>query len=96
MENFHLLYSRYFINHNAEEDRFFNIDANTGTIKTSKVLDREETPWYNITVTASENGNPALCISGNNVSVHGITGRDFLASKARPISLLSGFCRMYT
>lgn len=57
MGNFHLLSSRYYINHNAEEDRFFNIDANTGTIKTSKVLDREETPWYNITVTASENGN---------------------------------------
>ncbi|MEJ1275799.1 hypothetical protein NN561_006697 [Cricetulus griseus] len=51
---------RYFINRSAEEDRFFNIDANTGTIKTSKVLDREETPWYNITVTASENDNPGL------------------------------------
>ncbi|XP_012577277.1 PREDICTED: cadherin-18 isoform X2 [Condylura cristata] len=51
---------RYFIDYSAEEDRFFNIDANTGTIKTTKVLDREETPWYNITVTASENDNPAL------------------------------------
>ncbi|XP_040613591.1 cadherin-18 [Mesocricetus auratus] len=51
---------RYFINNSAEEDRFFDIDANTGTIKTSKVLDREETPWYNITVTASENDNPGL------------------------------------
>lgn len=48
--------SRYFIDYNAEDDRFFNIDANTGTIKTTKVLDREETPWYNITVAASENG----------------------------------------
>lgn len=47
---------RYFIDYNAEDDRFFNIDANTGTIKTTKVLDREETPWYNITVAASENG----------------------------------------
>ncbi|VTJ87787.1 Hypothetical predicted protein, partial [Marmota monax] len=47
---------RYFINYKVEDDRFFNIDANTGTIKTSKVLDREETPWYNITVAASENG----------------------------------------
>uniref|UniRef100_H0VTP9 Cadherin-12 n=1 Tax=Cavia porcellus TaxID=10141 RepID=H0VTP9_CAVPO len=46
---------RYFINYSVEEDRFFNIDANTGTIKTSKILDREETPWYNITVAASEN-----------------------------------------
>ncbi|XP_010815142.1 cadherin-18 isoform X2 [Bos indicus x Bos taurus] len=51
---------RYFIDYNAEDDRFFNIDANTGTIKTTKVLDREETPWYNITVAASENDNPSL------------------------------------
>ncbi|XP_049563262.1 cadherin-18 isoform X2 [Orcinus orca] len=51
---------RYFIDYNAENDRFFNIDANTGTIKTTKVLDREETPWYNITVAASENDNPSL------------------------------------
>ncbi|XP_044513828.1 cadherin-18 [Gracilinanus agilis] len=51
---------RYFIDHSAEDDRFFNIDANTGTIKTAKVLDREETPWYNITVSASEKDNPSL------------------------------------
>ncbi|XP_004390996.3 cadherin-18-like [Trichechus manatus latirostris] len=51
---------RYFIDYNAEDDRFFNIDANTGTIKTTKILDREETPWYNITVAASENDNPGL------------------------------------
>ncbi|KAF0886404.1 CAD18 protein, partial [Crocuta crocuta] len=51
---------RYFIDHSAEDDRFFNIDASTGTIRTTKVLDREETPWYNITVAASENDNPGL------------------------------------
>ncbi|XP_033010286.1 cadherin-18 isoform X2 [Lacerta agilis] len=51
---------RYFIDHNAEEDRYFTIDANTGTIKTAKVFDREETPWYNITVTASEIESPGL------------------------------------
>ncbi|XP_044089480.1 cadherin-18 isoform X2 [Neovison vison] len=51
---------RYFIDYNAEDDRCFNIDANTGTIRTTKVLDREETPWYNITVAASENDNPGL------------------------------------
>ncbi|XP_075399105.1 cadherin-18 isoform X2 [Tenrec ecaudatus] len=51
---------RYFIDYNAEENRFFNIDANTGTIKTTKVLDREEAPWYNITVAASEHDNPGL------------------------------------
>ncbi|XP_072613275.1 cadherin-18 isoform X1 [Vulpes vulpes] len=51
---------RYFIDYSAEDDRCFNIDANTGTIRTTKVLDREETPWYNITVAASENDNPGL------------------------------------
>ncbi|XP_010159863.1 PREDICTED: cadherin-18-like, partial [Eurypyga helias] len=45
---------RYFVDHNTEEDRYFTIDANTGTIKTAKIFDREETPWYNITVAASE------------------------------------------
>ncbi|OXB63943.1 hypothetical protein ASZ78_003560 [Callipepla squamata] len=47
---------RYFIDHNTEEDRYFTIDANTGTIKTAKIFDREETSWYNITVAASEIG----------------------------------------
>uniref|UniRef100_A0A8C0GNL9 Cadherin 18 n=1 Tax=Chelonoidis abingdonii TaxID=106734 RepID=A0A8C0GNL9_CHEAB len=51
---------RYFIDHNTEEDRYFIIDANTGTIKTAKIFDREETPWYNITVAASEIDNFGL------------------------------------
>lgn len=51
-----VFFCRYFIEYNAEDDRSFNIDANTGIIKTTKVLDREETPWYNITVAASEKG----------------------------------------
>lgn len=55
-EDLSIFFSRYFIDYNAEDDRFFNIDANTGTIKTTQVLDREENPWYNITVAASEKG----------------------------------------
>ncbi|XP_029768360.1 cadherin-18 [Terrapene carolina triunguis] len=51
---------KYFIDHNTEDDRYFIIDANTGTIKTAKIFDREETPWYNITVAASEIDNPGL------------------------------------
>ncbi|XP_074843919.1 cadherin-18 isoform X2 [Carettochelys insculpta] len=51
---------RYFIDHNREEDMYFIIDATTGTIKTAKIFDREETPWYNITVAASEIDNPGL------------------------------------
>uniref|UniRef100_A0A8D0BWD4 Cadherin-12 n=1 Tax=Salvator merianae TaxID=96440 RepID=A0A8D0BWD4_SALMN len=51
---------RYFIDHNREEDMYFTIDVNTGTIKTAKVFDREQTPVYNITVTASEIESPGL------------------------------------
>jgi len=51
-----LFLHRYFIDHNTEEDKYFTIDASTGTIKTGKIFDREETPWYNITVAASEIG----------------------------------------
>lgn len=51
-----LFLHRYFIEQNTEEDRYFTIDANTGTIKTAKIFDREETPWYNVTVAASEIG----------------------------------------
>lgn len=51
-----IFFHRYFIDHNTEEDRYFTIDASTGTIKTAKIFDREETPWYNITVAASEIG----------------------------------------
>ncbi|NXV97036.1 CAD18 protein, partial [Calonectris borealis] len=51
---------RYFLDHNTEEDRYFTIDASTGTIKTARIFDREETPWYNITVAASEIDNPGL------------------------------------
>ncbi|XP_030300728.1 cadherin-18 isoform X3 [Calypte anna] len=51
---------RYFIDQNTEEDRYFTIDASTGIIKTAKIFDREESPWYNITVSASEIDNPEL------------------------------------
>ncbi|XP_060706186.1 cadherin-18-like isoform X1 [Hemiscyllium ocellatum] len=50
---------RYFIQHDEEAESYFNIDANSGVIKTMKILDREETPWLNITVIASELDNPA-------------------------------------
>ncbi|XP_072416406.1 cadherin-18 isoform X2 [Chiloscyllium punctatum] len=50
---------RYFIQHDEEAESYFNIDANSGVIKTMKILDREETPWLNITVIASELDNPS-------------------------------------
>ncbi|XP_029446180.1 cadherin-18 isoform X2 [Rhinatrema bivittatum] len=51
---------RYSIDHKEEEERYFNIDVITGAIKTAKILDREEAPWHNITVTASETDNADL------------------------------------
>ncbi|KAM4687970.1 cadherin-18 isoform 1-T2 [Discoglossus pictus] len=51
---------RYSIENNPQEDKYFDIDANTGAIRTAKHLDREEVPYYNITVTAFEKDNPAL------------------------------------
>ncbi|XP_075682867.1 cadherin-18 [Rhinoderma darwinii] len=51
---------RYFLNNNSQEEKIFEIDAKNGAIRTTKRLDREEIPWYNITVSASEIDNPAL------------------------------------
>ncbi|KAM3604810.1 uncharacterized protein V6R79_016461 [Siganus canaliculatus] len=48
---------RYFIE--SEEDRplYFTIGVNSGIIMTTQALDREETAWHNITVTAAEVDN---------------------------------------
>ncbi|XP_051984119.1 cadherin-18-like [Xyrauchen texanus] len=51
---------RYAIDQNAEEGTIFSIDANTGLIKTTRTLDREEVALHNITVMASEIDNPDL------------------------------------
>ncbi|XP_077209503.1 cadherin-18 isoform X3 [Paroedura picta] len=51
---------RYLIDHHTEEDTYFTIEANTGTLKTAKGFDREETSWYNITISASEIDSPKL------------------------------------
>ncbi|XP_064189816.1 cadherin-18-like isoform X1 [Anguilla rostrata] len=51
---------RYFIDRSLHGDTHFNIDANSGTLKTTRVLDREEMAWHNITVIASEVDNPSL------------------------------------
>ncbi|XP_030389157.1 cadherin-22 isoform X2 [Gopherus evgoodei] len=48
---------RYAIDHNTDLERIFDIDANTGTIVTVKVLDRETAGWHNITVLAMEADN---------------------------------------
>ncbi|KAL4631037.1 cadherin-18 [Arapaima gigas] len=51
---------RYFIDRSGEGDKYFTIDAHSGVIKTTESLDREETPWHNVTVIASEVDNPNL------------------------------------
>nr|XP_023671986.1 cadherin-18-like [Paramormyrops kingsleyae]XP_023671987.1 cadherin-18-like [Paramormyrops kingsleyae]XP_023671988.1 cadherin-18-like [Paramormyrops kingsleyae]XP_023671989.1 cadherin-18-like [Paramormyrops kingsleyae]XP_023671991.1 cadherin-18-like [Paramormyrops kingsleyae]XP_023671992.1 cadherin-18-like [Paramormyrops kingsleyae] len=51
---------RYFIDSGLNKDACFSIDAVTGVIMTTQILDREETAWHNITVTAVEADNPSL------------------------------------
>ncbi|XP_067887282.1 cadherin-7-like isoform X2 [Heterodontus francisci] len=58
---------RYSIDHHTDLDRIFDIDANNGTITTSQSLDREEVPWYNVSILASEASNPKKVTS---MSVH--------------------------
>ncbi|KAM7378655.1 hypothetical protein PAMP_004266 [Pampus punctatissimus] len=50
---------RYFI---EKEGRplYFTIEVNSGIIRTTQVLDREETSWHNITVMAAEVDNPHM------------------------------------
>uniref|UniRef100_A0A3B5M7Z7 Cadherin 18 n=1 Tax=Xiphophorus couchianus TaxID=32473 RepID=A0A3B5M7Z7_9TELE len=40
--------------------RYFRIDESSGVIRTTQPLDREDIPWHNITVMASEVDNPSL------------------------------------
>ncbi|KAL4657153.1 cadherin-18-like [Arapaima gigas] len=51
---------RYFIERGSNRDTYFSIDGASGVIETTRVLDREETAWHNITVTAMEADNPGL------------------------------------
>uniref|UniRef100_A0A8C8DZP2 Cadherin 18 n=1 Tax=Oryzias sinensis TaxID=183150 RepID=A0A8C8DZP2_9TELE len=47
---------RYELDGKEEEESYFRIDAKSGVIRTTQPLDREDTPWHNITVVASEVG----------------------------------------
>ena len=53
---FYLLYHRYFIDNEEDRPLFFTIGVNSGIIRTTGVLDREERAWHNITVMAAEVG----------------------------------------
>ncbi|XP_044863902.1 cadherin-9 isoform X2 [Mauremys mutica] len=49
---------KYSVDRHTDLDRIFNIHSGNGSIFISKPLDREETPWHNITVIATEINNP--------------------------------------
>lgn len=55
---FHLLLlpHRYFLDRKEEGHRYFRIDESSGVVRTTQPLDREDMPWHNITVMASEVG----------------------------------------
>lgn len=45
---------RYSIDRRTDMDRLFNVHAGNGSVFLLKSLDREETPWHNISITATE------------------------------------------
>ncbi|XP_052467839.1 cadherin-18 isoform X2 [Carassius gibelio] len=51
---------RYFIEQAEDKEVYFDIESISGVIRTTQLLDREDTPWHNITVMAREEDNPSL------------------------------------
>ncbi|XP_016123430.1 cadherin-18-like isoform X1 [Sinocyclocheilus grahami] len=51
---------RYFIEQREDKEVYFDIESISGVIRTIQLLDREDTPWHNITVMATEEDNPSL------------------------------------
>ncbi|KAA0724941.1 Cadherin-18 Precursor [Triplophysa tibetana] len=51
---------RYFIERGEDKEVYFDIESISGVIRTTQLLDREETPWHNITVMATEEDHPSL------------------------------------
>ncbi|XP_065609313.1 cadherin-9 isoform X2 [Cyrtonyx montezumae] len=49
---------KYSVDRHTDMDRIFSIYSGNGSLFISKPLDREETPWHNITVIATEINNP--------------------------------------
>uniref|UniRef100_A0A671P537 Cadherin-12 n=1 Tax=Sinocyclocheilus anshuiensis TaxID=1608454 RepID=A0A671P537_9TELE len=45
---------------NKDKAVYFDIESISGVIRTTQLLDREDTPWHNITVMATEEDNPSL------------------------------------
>uniref|UniRef100_A0A8B9BTN4 Cadherin 9 n=1 Tax=Anser brachyrhynchus TaxID=132585 RepID=A0A8B9BTN4_9AVES len=51
---------KYSVDRHTDLDRIFNIYSGNGSLFISKPLDREETPWHNITVIATEISNSQI------------------------------------
>ncbi|XP_062859752.1 cadherin-18 isoform X2 [Trichomycterus rosablanca] len=51
---------RYFIEQSNDDESYFDIEPISGVIRTTRLLDREDISWHNITVMATEEGNPSL------------------------------------
>ncbi|XP_077125832.1 cadherin-9-like [Ranitomeya variabilis] len=51
---------KYSIDRNTDLERTFNIYSENGSLTLAKTLDREMTPWQNITLVATETQNPKL------------------------------------
>nr|XP_006004048.1 PREDICTED: cadherin-10 [Latimeria chalumnae] len=49
---------RFSLDRHTDLDRIFNIHTGNGSIYASKQLDRETSPWHNLTVIANEINNP--------------------------------------
>ncbi|XP_066216881.1 cadherin-9 isoform X2 [Saccopteryx leptura] len=49
---------KYSVDRHTDMDRIFSIHAENGSIFTLKPLDRESSPWHNITIIATEINNP--------------------------------------
>ena len=47
---------RYFIDNSEEGPVYFTVGVNSGFIRTTQPLDREDAAWHNITVMAAEVG----------------------------------------
>ncbi|KAM4597529.1 cadherin-6-like [Polymixia lowei] len=51
---------RYSIDRRTDMDRLFNVHAGNGSVFVLRDLDREESAWHNISITATEFNNPRL------------------------------------
>lgn len=75
-----IMHHRYFIENEEGRPLYFTIGVNSGVLRTTQVLDREEAAWHNITVMAAEVGKftgttaqiklSSLCISIHQHDIH--------------------------